>query len=152
VVTQADVYVPTAEDLAAIAEQVWSSYVSDGVYADGAEHPLADAVTAAVSITGQWCGHVLIVTESSTARGIAAAMFALDSADVGDPEIRDAFGEMANIIGGNVKALLPEPSVLSLPQVDLEHGALSVPSAQLVSQADLRWDGQPVRISVWGNA
>jgi chemotaxis protein CheX len=59
---------------------------------------------------------------------------------------------MANIIGGNVKALLPEPSVLSLPQVDLEHGALSVPSAQLVSQADLRWDGQPVRISVWGNA
>lgn len=32
-------------------------------------------------------------------------------------DIRDALGELANMLAGNVKALLPEPCAISLPAV-----------------------------------
>jgi chemotaxis protein CheX len=56
---------------------------------------------------------------------------------------------MANIVGGNVKALMPEPSVLSLPQVVLEARRLYMPGATLKTNVNLRWEGAPVHISVW---
>ena len=31
-------------------------------------------------------------------------------------DVVDAFGEIANVVGGNVKAVLPGPSVLGLPE------------------------------------
>ncbi len=34
-----------------------------------------------------------------------------------DDDARDALGEIANVIGGNVKALLPQKSILSVPEV-----------------------------------
>jgi hypothetical protein len=34
--------------------------------------------------------------------------------------VRDVAGEVANMIGGNLKALLPEPCRLSLPKVTKE--------------------------------
>ncbi|NIQ01639.1 MAG: chemotaxis protein CheX, partial [Nitrospinaceae bacterium] len=49
------------------------------------------------------------------ARQAAAIMFQLQEDTAGPEEIQDAFGELANITGGNIKALLPEPSYLSLP-------------------------------------
>lgn len=148
--TQTDAYLPTAEDLASIAEQVWASYIGDEIYPDpageGQEYP---AVIAHVSISGPWNGAVLIGCEPAAARAIAAAMFATEADEVVDDEVGDAFGEMANIIGGNVKALLPEPSVLSLPSVALDTRGLHLPGATIQSRADLTWNGAPVHISVW---
>ena len=34
-----------------------------------------------------------------------------------DEDIDDALGELANVVGGNVKAVLPGPSALGLPEV-----------------------------------
>ena len=34
-----------------------------------------------------------------------------------DEDVDDALGELANVVGGNVKAVLPGPSVLGLPEV-----------------------------------
>ncbi len=76
-------------------------------------------------------------------------MFAMEPDEVSDAEIGDALGEMANIVGGNVKALMPEPSVLSLPQVALEARSLYMPGAHKKVSVDLRWEGAPVHISVW---
>ena len=42
-------------------------------------------------------------------------MFATESHHEPLDRVRDAVGELANMIGGNVKALLPGPSRLSLP-------------------------------------
>lgn len=147
--TTADVYVPTAQDLTAIAELVWSSYVDGEIVQDAAGEPLESAFIASVAIGGEWNGHVLIGTNAKAASDIAAAMFAMEPDEVSDAEIGDALGEVANIIGGNVKALVPEPSVLSLPQVALETRALFMPGAALKSSVDLRWNDHPVHISVW---
>ena len=34
-----------------------------------------------------------------------------------EEDVADALGELANVVGGNVKAVLPGPSVLGLPEV-----------------------------------
>ena len=36
---------------------------------------------------------------------------------IDDEDIEDALGELANVVGGNVKAVLPGPSALGLPEV-----------------------------------
>ena len=50
------------------------------------------------------------------ARTLTAQMFQADRQPDLD-EVRDALGELANMLGGNVKALLPAPSRISLPAV-----------------------------------
>jgi chemotaxis protein CheX len=37
--------------------------------------------------------------------------------DPADDEVCDAFGELTNMVAGNIKALLPAPSSISLPTV-----------------------------------
>lgn len=148
--TQTDAYVPTAQDLTSIAELVWASYVDGEIVPDPAGSDQGyPAVIAHVSIAGPWNGAVLIGCDPAASRGIAAAMFAMEPEEVSDEEVGDAFGEMANIIGGNVKALMPEPSVLSLPSVALDTRGLQLPGAVMKSRADLLWNGAPVHISVW---
>ena len=63
---------------------------------------------------------------------------------------RSRIGEIANMVGGNVKSMLPGPSVLSLPSV--VQGQLSVPGAQVVRQVQLAWRTQPLVVSLWQQA
>ena len=63
-------------------------------------------------------------------------------------EFCDACGEIANILGGNVKGLLPGPSVLSVPQVAIDARQVRMTAAALRSRADLPWDGEPVTVAV----
>ena len=56
---------------------------------------------------------------------------------------------MVNIIGGNLKALLPEPSELSLPTVSLggQH-LMKIPGAHLIEHVDLDSLGDRMRITL----
>ena len=66
-----------------------------------------------------------------------------------DEDVDDALGELANVVGGNVKAVLPGPSVLGLPEV----GAAPEPGHPAdICRVDLLWRGQPLTISVQGAA
>lgn len=149
--TGVEVFVPTPGDLASIAELVWMSFVDGVVHPDHAPESRSTdpQVVASVAISGAWNGHVVVGATPYAARRLAAAMFAMDAASVGDDDLADAWGEIANILGGNVKGLLPEPSVLSLPQVVLDARRVRMPAATLRSRADLVWDGEPVNVSVW---
>ena len=69
---------------------------------------------------------------------------------VTDAEVVDALGELTNMIGGNVKSLLPAPSQLSLPMVSdsvwpttVPGSVAGVPGRVHASVAD------SVHISVW---
>ena len=62
-------------------------------------------------------------------------------------DVVDAFGEIANVVGGNVKAALPGSSGLSLPDV----GDAPAPrNPEDVCRVDLLWRGETVSISVQG--
>jgi chemotaxis protein CheX len=75
------------------------------------------ALVGVVRISGAWEGAVTVACPTPLARQAAAIMFGLASGDVSAPETADALGELTNIIGGNLKALLPKPSRVSLPAV-----------------------------------
>jgi chemotaxis protein CheX len=120
---------PTEADLATIAEQIWSSYLDpegiDPLVPVPAPKQLIE-VSASVSVTGAWRGHVVLSCSQNAAKSAAAALLDVEFDKVTGADIADALGELANIVGGNVKSLLPEPCALSLPhvllgRVDSEH-------------------------------
>jgi len=84
----------------------------------------------------------------STAEQLARCLLAEHAPPVLDEEdVADGLGELANVLGGNVKAVLPGPSVLGLPEVG------SAPeTGSDVCRVDLLWRGQALTISVQGSA
>jgi chemotaxis protein CheX len=142
---------PTEEDLKVIAEQVWSSYLDlDGaspLVPYPAEKVNSD-VTASVSVTGAWRGHVLVSCSEPAAKNVAAALLGIEYEEVAEEDVADALGELANIIGGNVKSLLPEPCALSLPHVHVEGAAGRYPSVTEVCHLDGSWMAESVTVTV----
>jgi len=70
-----------------------------------------------VSISGKWNGFVNIYLPSPLAVLAAEKMFFLEPGASSQSEVQDAVGEIINMIGGNIKAILPEPNQLSTPDV-----------------------------------
>ena len=145
--------VVTEGDLAEMAEQVWVSYLDpEGInplLANGDEKQLTE-VHSTVSITGSWHGHLVYASSNQAARKAAAAFLAMEPDEVGQEDISDVLGELANIIGGNVKAMLPAGCFLSLPTVVLAPDTASYyPAAERITGLYGVWDGEPVSISMW---
>ena len=89
--------------------------------------PLSDAVLAAddgprlaafVRITGDDNLIVEIETVHEVAQAFACRMFSLAPAEVNEPELRDALGEVVNMIGGNIKGIFCGEFDLSIPRVE----------------------------------
>ena len=147
--------VVSEDDLAEIVEQIWMSYLDPAglrplIRTCDDAHP--SEVHSSVSITGSWTGHVVYGSSTTAARNAAAAFLAMDPAEVGPEDLSDVLGELANMVGGNVKAVLPPGALLSLPRVVLApESATTYPNAERVSGLYGRWEGEPVSISVWQN-
>ena len=140
-------------DLAEMVEQIWLSYLDpEGVRplirtGDDAQ---PSEVHSSVSITGSWTGHVVYASSAAAARNAAAAFLAMDPAEVSQEDLSDVLGELANIVGGNVKAMLPPGALLSLQQVVLApESATKYPNAERITGLFGRWEGEPVSISMW---
>ena len=145
--------VVTEGDLAEMAEQVWVSYLDpEGVnplVAHGDMKQVSE-VHSTVSITGSWHGHLVYASSRNAARKAAAAFLAMEPDEVAQEDISDVLGELANIVGGNVKAMLPAGCFLSLPTVVLAPDTASYyPAAERISGLYGVWDGEPVSISMW---
>ena len=139
---------PVDTDLQQIAAQVWASYLD----VDGSS-PLipvpAEKVStdASVSVTGAWRGHVVVRCSAQASRNAAAALLGVELDDVTTEDVTDALGELANIIGGNVKSLLPEPCALSLPHVVI-HGESGYPHVVEVCRLSGTWREESVTVCV----
>lgn len=76
-----------------------------------------DALSAVIRISGGWDSLVQVLAPRATARVIASTMFATDVDCLSEEEIRDAVGEIVNMVGGNLKGIVEGESSLSLPCV-----------------------------------
>ena len=145
--------VVNADDLAEVVAQVWLSYLDpEGVspLVPTGDDGQPSEVHSSVSITGSWTGHVVYASSAAAARKAAAAFLAVDAGAVGPEDLTDVLGELANIVGGNVKAMLPAGCFLSLPQVVLApDSATKYPNAERVTGLYGLWEGEPVSISMW---
>jgi hypothetical protein len=68
---------------------------------------------------------------------------------VDDEDVADALGELANVLGGNIKSVLPGPSALGLPKI-----GSAPPTGPLtdVRRVHGQWRGQSLTITVQGAA
>lgn len=109
--------------ISGIVSTVWDSVLGIQVEPEGSTsafgHQGAQGLTYAgvVQISGAWDGAVSVQCSERAARHAARTMFGLEEADVSTADLQDALGELTNMTGGNIKALLPETCYLGLPVV-----------------------------------
>jgi chemotaxis protein CheX len=140
-------------DLAEMVEQVWMSYLDpEGIspLIPTYDQNQPSEMYSSVSISGSWSGHVVYACSAAAARRAAAAFLAMEVDEVGEEDLADVLGELANIVGGNVKAMLPPGCFLSLPQVVLApETTTKYPNAERISGVYGLWEGEPVNVSMW---
>jgi chemotaxis protein CheX len=141
-------------DIEEIAMMIWETLFELPLEtSDAPDLTGASTVTSFVHIDGAWRGVVMLQCPMALATGLTSAMFdggTAGSADeVDEADVRDALGEIANMIAGNVKALLPEPCTISLPAVALGNDhTVSVPGTAVVSTVPFTCDGHPFVITL----
>ena len=133
----------------AIANEAWTALVGEDELLVPVSGDLpADTVSAWVDVVGPWTGSVVLTTGRQTAADLTRALLGEAAPELLDHEdVADAIGEIANVVGGNVKAALPGPSALGLPEVG---DAAAVRNPEDVVRVDVLWRGEPVSISVQG--
>ncbi len=137
------------ETVRGIAQEAWSALIGDDEFLVPLPGgPPDDAVSSWVTVAGPWTGTVVLTCSRTTAEDLARCLLAEHAPPVVDAEdIADALGELANVVGGNVKAVLPGPSALGLPAVG------SAPQAGSDTlRVDLLWRGRSLTITVQGSA
>lgn len=134
-----------AVELGSISRNIWSVVL--GLELDtSAGAPSSDVLAGVVRITGAWEGAVVLRCDRRVAARAAAILFGVDPAHTTPEQENDVLGELTNVVGGNLKALLPQPSRLSLPIV---HSA-SGPELEgtLLADVALSCQGDAVRVQV----
>ena len=142
----------TDEEILGITRDVWESFTGRTIdVADGQARPGGgDLTVGCVTVTGAWQGRVLLACPAQLARMAAAAMFDLPAEQLDDREVADALGELTNMVGGNIKSLIPGPSRLSMPAVTVGASpTVKPPRAALVATVSLACEGLPLTVSVW---
>ena len=107
---------PMEEELEEIVALVWQTVLGgEAPPRAGTPAPLDAVQVAELGIQGAWNGTFELEADPAFARAAAAALFGTDGADAAEQE--EALREVANMLAGNAKALLPGPSTLSIPAV-----------------------------------
>jgi CheY-specific phosphatase CheX len=136
-------------DIIEIAQSIWETMFALPLEAgSGGTLGTDPAMTGAVQIDGAWEGAVMLQCPRVLADRLTSVLFQGDGTPTPD-DVRDAMGELTNMLAGNVKALLAEPSRISLPTVAL--GAdyeLSVVGTEAVATVSFTCEGSPLTVTV----
>ena len=79
--------------------------------------PKGDRLTSSVYLEGEWNGAISFECNRKHACQIAGHFLAADPPEEVDADVRDVIGELANMIGGNIKSAISNDVRLSLPSV-----------------------------------
>ncbi|MDY6077251.1 chemotaxis protein CheX [Mobiluncus sp.] len=108
--------------------------------------PFQNPVYAWVDSQGDKQLRVMLEMEDSTAKDLTRAMYRLGETDeVTEEDQQDAFGEIVNVIGGNMKSIVEDSGNLILPQVRKEKPG--EPESPLIS-VNLYWKGKFLVVSI----
>jgi CheY-specific phosphatase CheX len=138
-----------------IVSTVWESMLDIPVRPDSPTHAFGQEAVpqhtfaGVVQIAGAWDGAVAVQCSGPLATRAAQRMFSLEAGSVSASDLQDALGELTNMTGGNIKALLPEPCTLGLPVV--VEGAdyrLRLPGSSAVHRAYYRAEGEVLIVTV----
>lgn len=123
----------------AVSEGIWSSMVNIALAPTEAPKNISwegGMITASVQIVGCWNGAVRLDMGADLALHATASLVGADASEISHDDVRDAAGELANMTGGGIKELLPEPCQISLPSVVMgTNFEFSIPQGIVVYRA-----------------
>jgi len=103
-----------------------------------------------LQITGEFCGTALLELNESVAARATSKMLGLSPEQIEQNDIEDVVSELANMVAGNLKAMLPPPSNLSLPVVARGIGAtVRMPEAEEVSVRSFLCEADPITVRLF---
>ena len=139
------------KEICSYTENIWESILGLKVAKIDAPFKVEgenNTLAGCVHIMGAWEGTVSLQCPKDLAKKAAAIMFGVKE-DVADMEqIQDALGELTNMTGGNIKAVLPEPSYLSLPAVSVTDFRLHIPGTELVTTVNFECNEYSFSVTV----
>lgn len=107
-------------------------------------------ITGCVQISGEWQGAVVVQSSDKLAKLFAARMFASDVENLSNSDVLDAFAELTNMIGGNIKCQVAHPSFLSIPSVTVgTNYDFHLVGANVVRDVSTLCEDNSCRIVVW---
>jgi len=132
---------PYDDEIQQLTMSIWDSILKLPVEPAAAPLPAGQrTMSACVQITGAWRGAVALSCDAAMAAEAARVMTA---------DMQDALGELVNMIGGNVKALLPETCQLSLPSVvEGSDYSVRVPGSRVVTRVPMRCGPYALSVSL----
>lgn len=132
-----------------ITQDIWNETLALHVDAatDVAMPDVDNRLTGVIHIAGQWTGSVILEISKTFARRTASIIFACPENAPTAADMQDAVAEITNMLGGQIKSLLPGPSFLSLPSIT--HGQdydIAMPHTHILTRTEMMCEHEPVRV------
>ena len=137
------------EEVASIVASIWQSMLNlDALPTDHPfEVPMNECLSGSISITGDWKGSFLLKMPKSLAQKSAEVMFASEPGSNSEEEVRDALGELTNMVGGSFKSMMEGNCQLSLPSII--EGSVFRPGTEEVCRRTFETEGLPFEVTVF---
>lgn len=111
--------------------------------------PSATSLAACIHLTGACTGSIIVEVPDSFARKAASAMFGSDPSTLSESDVKDALGEVANMVAGALRLALPTPNQISLPSVSEGRSqSLRVPGCTIALETCFDSEGTQIRVSL----
>lgn len=138
------------EDLHTIASSVWELMMNSTITPTDPDEvaPTAAPAMAYVELEGAFDGKVALQLSPASLTKAACEMFAISPEEVTEAQLEDVTKELANMVGGNIKCLVEQPTRLSIPQLT-EPQTWFAHNPRPATQMAFEDDGQPIKISVY---
>jgi hypothetical protein len=139
-----------SNELAQTTQDLWESMVGlDLSEAEPSQGLGAAGLAASVMIAGPRPATIRVSCGEPLARHVAASLWRTDAQAVTPKQVSDALCEVANILGGSLKVLFPQPASLSLPTHSEWQSDPEVLQGNLIGRATFESRGQPLRVEIW---
>jgi chemotaxis protein CheX len=130
-----------ADTLDGLVCVAWSTFIGVDLERVDAHPSEVDVVCSSIAISGPSNATVLFFADRDVARGGASLVLGIPPDELEDPDVHDVFGEIVNIIGGNLKGVVSDEGDwrLSLPVVSnaMQHA----PGSRLVTEVCFAAEG-----------
>lgn len=107
------------ESILPIVQGTWESMLQLPALEEDIDVPRTVSLPYAgvITVSGEWEGAIGLFVTEGMGRQAASSMFATPHDGVTTQDLQDALAELTNVVGGNLKGLLPPPCQLGLPVV-----------------------------------
>lgn len=139
------------QELDELIQMLWMSFMNTQLNPAPTLDPDAhkSLMTAVVRLTGEDETSIFVECTKEMAREIASSMFQCGQDELAPDEVHDALGEIANVLGGNIKGVLAMDHQLSLPVVvegPREH--VKSPNGEVMHHVGYTCAGSPIQFTL----